>query len=817
MPKLNKIEIDNFRIFPAGEYSEISIADISIITGANSSGKSSLFKALLLLQDNWQKNHLTRLDFTDRNHKLGSIKSVLNDASKPLKIKLSFDDDIALEYEFGSENGELQNFNFLENDKNIFKIERSEKGNYKVIQLDIVWFEFEIKDRVKKLKDENLIWDTEITSYINRIEEEGIQELETRLEAKESNAGEEQEIEDKKQKEIERIEEETELSEEEKQEIQDIIKNKKSIINDLEEKLLKIKEEIDSIEDDEDLRKELEDDEQDLQNQILDLEQELESIENDKLQEKIDALTEEVENEAEYEISNLEKIKSEILNLLRNDKRDELSPFIFQRLNRLLDNYHKRITHLPAFRAEQRRIFALSELEENYQEAIRRFWEIDNKGKEFIIDWFEKFEINYDFLEIKDAEDSGDTFRVWLTGELDEKREIKTDKECKPINRNLADMGFGISQLMPIILVCATAKEGEIISIEEPETNLHPKFQSTLAEMFVKVSEREVQVMLETHSEYLIRKMQEIVAEENNDFSDKQALIYYFTSPEFRKIEFEKDGTIAHEKFGKGFYDETYNREYGLLNIKRKRFFGILTKLKEGFKQEKEEDIDVQLKKIEKEVDSFLEKLDFENYRKKVRENLPNCTSSNLDNLTYDYLTTAEFLFDTNHEEGDFSPVIAQFGRAAENELIKLLKDFTQDGSNNYENISFNFINLNTCKILNESLRVSGKFAGNFNGNRGKTGFCNAYKSYCNRVKFNSFGNFKNAINSSINNHFTGVIEAEEYEDGNKKYPNKTILDHIQGIRNLSAHARQTFSKTDAEAYKEIVIKFFKLWCNHLK
>lgn len=80
---------------------------------------------------------------------------------------------------------------------------------------------------------------------------------------------------------------------------------------------------------------------------------------------------------------------------------------------------------------------------------------------------------------------------------------------------NLKDVGVGVSQVLPVIVAALFADPGHIVIVEEPESHLHPVAQTQLAEMFVAVSrERQVQFIVETHSEQLLRRMQTLVAKE---------------------------------------------------------------------------------------------------------------------------------------------------------------------------------------------------------------------------------------------------------------------------------------------------------------
>ncbi|HCZ14951.1 MAG TPA: hypothetical protein DHV85_10205, partial [Candidatus Accumulibacter sp.] len=80
---------------------------------------------------------------------------------------------------------------------------------------------------------------------------------------------------------------------------------------------------------------------------------------------------------------------------------------------------------------------------------------------------------------------------------------------------NLKDVGVGVSQVLPVMVAALFAEPGHIVIVEEPESHLHPVAQTQLAEMFVAVSrERQVQFIVETHSEQLLRRMQTLVAKE---------------------------------------------------------------------------------------------------------------------------------------------------------------------------------------------------------------------------------------------------------------------------------------------------------------
>jgi len=86
---------------------------------------------------------------------------------------------------------------------------------------------------------------------------------------------------------------------------------------------------------------------------------------------------------------------------------------------------------------------------------------------------------------------------------------------------NLRDVGIGISQVLPVLTLAFFAPVGSTILLEEPEIHLHPLAQSVLAELFVEVSRaRQVQFIVETHSEHLFRRLQTLIARDPATLND---------------------------------------------------------------------------------------------------------------------------------------------------------------------------------------------------------------------------------------------------------------------------------------------------------
>ena len=92
----------------------------------------------------------------------------------------------------------------------------------------------------------------------------------------------------------------------------------------------------------------------------------------------------------------------------------------------------------------------------------------------------------------------------------------------------LTDVGFGVSQVLPVLVLLYYVPEGSVVLMEQPEIHLHPSVQSGLADVMLAVAtHRRVQIIVESHSEHLLRRFQLRAAEGNIPASD---LKLYFVS-----------------------------------------------------------------------------------------------------------------------------------------------------------------------------------------------------------------------------------------------------------------------------------------------
>lgn len=93
--------------------------------------------------------------------------------------------------------------------------------------------------------------------------------------------------------------------------------------------------------------------------------------------------------------------------------------------------------------------------------------------------------------------------------------EIRIRKNAESPAVTLVDMGYGLSQFLPVLVLCYYVPEGSTLILEQPGIHLHPMVQSQLADLLIEVvTERKLQVIVESHSEHLLVRLQRRIAEE---------------------------------------------------------------------------------------------------------------------------------------------------------------------------------------------------------------------------------------------------------------------------------------------------------------
>jgi predicted ATPase len=294
---------------------------------------------------------------------------------------------------------------------------------------------------------------------------------------------------------------------------------------------------------------------------------------------------EESDDKREIEISSkrIEDLNTKIESLLSPDET------IGETIQKLVDvdNYKAGITksidkavqviksttvfYLGANPTKQSALFSIRDKQNNLAQAIHDFKQSKSKKGQFIYDfvtkWMSKFEVGKDF-EIEFY--AGEAYQFYVIDEVGNKS-------------HLADKGMGSLQIMMVILKVATiiSKHRDrlkfvTIIVEEPELNLHPEFQGKLADFFHDVNkEYQINFIIETHSEYLIRKSQNITVKES--YTNQEGLnpnpftLHYFDIENGPyEMKYLENGKFDR-KFGPGFFDYADNLEVDTYKMNLKK------------------------------------------------------------------------------------------------------------------------------------------------------------------------------------------------------------------------------------------------------
>ena len=238
------------------------------------------------------------------------------------------------------------------------------------------------------------------------------------------------------------------------------------------------------------------------------------------------------------------------------------NPVYAQNIDRIIGHLRwalasSNIEYIGAHAATQKTIFSLDDHNDDMVTIIHEWYQQHilpgEEEHNFILKWICDLQIGVDFQ---------------IENHYGEAYSVSIKEHEHEFASSMSELGMGAIQMMTMLLHLSSLmrkyknyRNKPLIIFEEPEQNMHPNWQSHLAEIFEEVRSMGFRIMVETHSEYMIRKSQVQVADmhfaDQSDLDDNCPIAtYYFpTDGEPYKMEYRTTGGFT-KPFGEGFFDE---------------------------------------------------------------------------------------------------------------------------------------------------------------------------------------------------------------------------------------------------------------------
>ena len=165
------------------------------------------------------------------------------------------------------------------------------------------------------------------------------------------------------------------------------------------------------------------------------------------------------------------------------------------------------------------------------------------------------------------------SFSIGTSGSLNEKNyEVRIQKSPNSAEVTLADMGHGLADLLPLLVHCYYVPEGSTLILEQPGVHLHPLAQARLADLFLDVmTERNLQILVESHSEHLLTRLQRRIAEKQ--VTKDQVALYFCRNNDGASTIEELDVTESGEikNWPENFFGDVMGDMFAMTDVQAKQ------------------------------------------------------------------------------------------------------------------------------------------------------------------------------------------------------------------------------------------------------
>ena len=139
----------------------------------------------------------------------------------------------------------------------------------------------------------------------------------------------------------------------------------------------------------------------------------------------------------------------------------------------------------------------------------------------------------------------------------------KYGKRTKGPMRNLIDVGYGVSMVLPVITELFRGSDTPMFLLQQPEVHLHPSAQAALGSLFCKVATRNRQLVVETHSDHLLDRVRMDVRDGRSDLKPQDVSILFFERGDLdvriHSLRLDAEGNVlgAPASYRRFFMEET--------------------------------------------------------------------------------------------------------------------------------------------------------------------------------------------------------------------------------------------------------------------